>query len=328
LKNSAPVAAPIAREGDLVRYLPDGQVRAVALIGENRAALAVGNGGIHLVEYRPKFRVLSITPTKDIAYDIACRGNRLYVAESSAGVSAWDIGDDFRLTLKGRYAAEGISAQQVAVPEGYPYALIGNHGRYAYRFEILDISKPEAMRLVFAEPKMGMLYPGAIAPRLQGGRYAAVHWAGHGPLWFDLGGEKPVRITDRSTGRRQFINGVEIAADDRVFVVHGGGYNVVQMNDPRPLSEMILMRPDRGAVTPTGGIVVGEVSSMVGNLLLFASGPEKRVRVVDVLDASAPKLIETIATQGTPARVVGRDGYMLIPEGRGGLTVHQRIWAK
>lgn len=320
LRAPAP-AATIVSEGDVVRYQPEGQVRAAVLIGEHRAALAAGNGGIHLVEYRPQFRVLSITPTKEIVYDVAVRGNMLYAAESTAGVSAWEIGRDFKLTLKGRYTAPGISAQQIVVPDGHPYALIANHGLYSYRFDILDISAPEAMRLVLSERSMGMFSTGNISPRLQAGRYAAVHWHAGGPLWFDLGGEKPVRLTDPEAVRRQFMNGVAIAPDGRILALHRGGYDVVAMNDPRPLAGMTPVRLP-------GGETLAGVPTFAGNILLLAAGPQKRVCAVDVADPRAPKPIETIATRGNPSRIVGGNGYMLIPEGRRGLSVHRRAWFK
>lgn len=300
-----------------MRYVLDGQARAVVLVDRRRAAVAAGNGGIHLIEFESGVRMLSKTPTKGIAYDVAVRGNCLFVAEGTDGVTAWHIQDDFSLSLLGRYAPAGMSARQVVSAERHPYLLLDNPGRYQYRFEILDISRPGQIHRVLSERGPGMLHGYEISTRLHGGRYAALYWQVGGPVWYDLEQSPPRRLTELSEVLGIRLDGICMLENGVSLAFHSGGCSVIDPQNRARLADYPSFR-FQGERPMAGPVTV------LGSTVAIAAGASRSVCLLDMADAGRPRVLETIRTKGPPGRVGGAASFLLIPEGHEGVSVHRR----
>lgn len=317
---SLPAHSPpplISEEGDGLRYRPEGQVKGIALLGKNRAALAVGNGGIHIVELDPKFRVLSETKAEGIVADVAVRGDTLFAAETTAGLSAWTIRGDGKLELLGRHSPPGASFQQVVVSEKHPFALVEN-GQYL--FDVLEISNPSSMLPVLSEKGPGLFYGKWIAPLISDEGLAAVSWNMGGPVWFALSAPAPKRITNVQSVVGNVTSGSWMFPDGRLLVLHGNGLSIL------PAGEAPQLSMPQGTL-PEGEALNG-IPSADGSTLFSAASAWRVVKAVDISDPANPRLLEKWQTRGNPSRVAVWGDSVLVPEGRGGLVIQRKSYLK
>lgn len=299
----------ITRDGTTVRYRPEGQVWAAAPFDGGKAALAVGNGGLHIVQLEPEFKVLSVTPTRGIATDVAVRGKRVYVAEASEGLSVWEWDEAGKPVEVGRYGKEGGSVQQVVVSEDGAWAVIEN----GPRLEIVDVSNPKDIRVVVSEAGPGLFYGKSIASRFTPDGLVPVIWHMGGPVWYDLKASPPRRYSGATVPSGKPVNGVTLLGDGRALVLYGDGYSVAGKDDAvdlaKPQARLANKEPLNGS------------PRVFGNVLVTVAAAWKTVRVVDVSDPSHPVVLEKWRAKGNPFPVAVWKDCLLLPEGREGLTV-------
>lgn len=300
----------ISETAEGLRYRPDGQVRSIALLSEDRAALALGNGGVHVVQLSPEFKLISVRKTEGIAVDVALRGSHLFVAETTKGISVWEIGPQGTLIPKGRYMKPGLSVHQIVTSESTPYAVIENG---QFNIDILDLSDPTAISPISSEKGPGIFYGKWIAPHFTSANLAVAFWHMGGPVWFDLEKTPPARVTDIQAVVGNVLTGVWAYPDGRILVLHGNGLTILP-----PLSASKLGHP--AGVLPEGESLNG-LPAVRGNLLLAAAGPWRSIKAVDITDPLHPKLLEKWTTEGNPFRPVFWENLILVPEGRGGLMI-------
>lgn len=297
------------KEGESVRYRPDGQIRAAAAFGTDKAFIAAGNGGIHLLQLKPEFKVLEKIPTRGIVLDLALRGNTLCAAEAGDGLSVWDIDKSGHITEKGRYLTGGASLQQVVMPEGTPYVLVCNRAL----FEVLDISDLRNIKALLSESGPGLFYGKSIATELVNGKYASVIWHMGGPRFYDLSAKTPARADFPDLKGRPVDCVVVMPGSDKVLLLHGNGYTVFS-----PGENIDLGKP---ASRLASGENVNGKASLCGNILFTVAGAWKIVRALDVSNPAKPEMIKKWDTKGNPFPPAAFSGFIFMPEGREGILI-------
>ncbi|PAW77660.1 MAG: hypothetical protein B9S32_10300 [Verrucomicrobia bacterium Tous-C9LFEB] len=306
----------ITREGETLRYRPEGQLAAAFPYDDGKAALAVGNGGVHLVQLQPEFKVLSVTPTRGIATDVAVSGKRLYVAELSDGLSVWELEGNDPPREIGRFAKPGCSVQQVVLSPDGAWAVIEN----GPRLEILDLADPKDIRVVLGETGPGLFYGKMIAPRSTANGLLPVVWHMGGPVWYDLKLSPPRRHSPNTVPTGKLMNGVALLDDGQALVLFDNGYSVTATGSHAELTKPQVLLPNN---EPLNGI-----PRAFGRVLITVAAAWKTVRAVDVSDPEHPVVLEKWRSEGNPFPPAVWKEYLLLPEGREGLTVTPKAYLK
>ncbi|MBI4977255.1 MAG: hypothetical protein HZC28_07215 [Spirochaetes bacterium] len=312
-----PVQAPSLKQETIFSengwnvYRPDGQVHAAVMIDTATAAVAAGNGGIHIIDIDP-IAVRHVIPTEGFVLDVAYANGMLYAAEAVGGLSLWKLGNDMKPVLAGRYRPEKGSVQQ-AVAAGNNRVLIEN-GQYL--FEIIDVKDPAKPVCVVSDRGPGIFYGKCITPSLIDGRYASVYWHMGGPVWYDIAGDVPKRLTDIQTTVGNIISGMSVCGDE-LLVVNSGGYTLIKPDDKRALKSLPLNKL-------TGGEPINGMASVNRNVLITSAGAWKVIKAIDISDAAKPKVIEKQYNSGNPERAVFSGDTVMIPDGHGGLRIAKK----
>ena len=306
---SADTAEIFAKEGEAMRYRPDGQVRSVVPFGKDKAFVAAGNGGIHLLRIKPDFKVLAKFPTQGIAVDLALKDNTLCVAEAGDGLSIWKVDANGNIAERGRYLKAGASIQQVVMPSESPYVLVCNRAF----FEILDISDLKNVKTVLSESGPGLFYGKSIAAELVQGKYASVIWHMGGPRFYNLSTKPPRRAEFPDLKGRPVDSVVVMPDNEKVLLLHGDGYTVM-----RPGDNIDLAKP---ASRLASGENINGKASICGNTLFTVAGAWKIVRAVDMNNPAKPEMLKKWETKGNPFPPSLFNGFIFMPEGRDGLLI-------
>lgn len=312
----APGNEVISHEGDTLRYRPEGQMAAAFPYDDGKAALAVGNGGVHLVQLKPEFKVLSVTPTRGIATDVAVFGKRLYVAELSDGLSVWELEGSNPPREVGRFAKAGCSVQQVVLSEDGAWAVIEN----GPRLEILDVSDPKNIQVMLSENGPGLFYGKMIAPQPTTTGLIPVVWHMGGPVWYDVKSSPPRRHSPTTVPTGKLMNGVALLEDGQALVLFDNGYSVAAMGGHAELTKPQVKLPNN---EPLNGI-----PRQFGRILITTAAAWRTVRAIDVSDPKHPVVVEKWKAQGNPFPPAIWKGFLLLPEGREGLTITPKAYLK
>ncbi|MEW6357854.1 MAG: hypothetical protein AB1696_16085 [Planctomycetota bacterium] len=306
-----PPEEPVSYEKFRV-YKPDGQVWAVAFVGDI-ALVACGSAGLHAVQLWPEIKRLAKYETEGFAVDVKVHENYVYVAESMGGLSIWKLGKDGTMKTIGRFRVRGQLVKQVVVPKQGKYALldVGRDSLY-----IIDITDPTNPTKVLKDSHLGLLYGYQISTDLFEDRYACCLWHVTGYYWYDLyGGPTPVYSGDNYPERTGAQNGIAVLPNgkDGLMTTSRGTYAIVNRQERRPLNEL----PQHGIE----GRDLGGKPSVYGDTLYVANRFWGRVSFVDISDIEKPKLIDAFDLDGNPNIIVEHDGYPVIPAGYVGLLV-------
>jgi len=291
-------------------YRPGSQVYEVAFLEDDRAVVACGSDGVHLVELWPEIRLLSRFETKGFARDVSVSGNLVFIAESAGGLSIRKInkGSDELLPV-GSFEFSNQAIRQVEVPGDGQHALLQAG---ANRFLILNVSDPGAPELVLEESRHGLLYGDQMMRGLVDDRYTSVFWHVSGLHWYDLKA-KPVPIFsgDIYPERLGSSNGFA-AFQNKALATARGGYLILDRKEKRPAKDagfyqIADLRRHLG------------VPSIYGDHLFTAHRAEGIVTMINIKDPANPILMEQIETPGNPARASVRNNSLVIPCGYQGL---------
>lgn len=305
-------ASPIEEDSGWRTYRPGSQVYEVAFLDDDRAVVACGSDGIHLVELWPEIRLISKFETKGFARDVSVAGDLVYAAESAGGLSIHRV-------EKGSNALHPVShfdfsnqaIRQVEVPGDGRHALLQAG---ANRFLILDVTDPGDPELVLEESRHGLLYGDQMMRGLVDDRYTSVFWHVSGLHWYDLKAEpKPIFSGDQFPERLGSSNGF-VAFQNKALATTRGGYFILDREEKRPAADLEFhrisdLRRHLG------------VPSIYGDRLYTAHRAEGKITVIDIADPEDPALIEEIQSPGNPARVSVRKDSLVIPSGYHGLLV-------
>ena len=286
-------------------YRPDGQVRAVAFMG-NLAVLAAGSDGIHVVQLWPEIRLLNRYETQGFAMEVKAVGDLVYVAEEKGGLSIWRQAGPGQLALQARYQPRGRIVRDVVIPPPGKYALLQLDLSV---LDILDVSTPSEPRSVLTDKGHGFVND--IADELFNDRYACVLWQLHGVFWYDLyGGPKP-EFTGKKYPHR--LGSTIVVLGDKVLTVHRGGFVLLDPEEQRPPSEMPVHRVPKHRLTGK--------PQLYGAKLYLSSRTTGDISIVDVSDAENPRLVDQFNIPGNPGRPVLHNGALVVPNGYEGLWV-------
>lgn len=306
-----------SRDGEWTVYQSGGQVQSVQVIDDATIAAACGNAGVHILSVKPEIRRIAVIPTEDIAFDAAVHGDRLYMAEGKRGLSIWDYRNS-TATLLGRYRKEKGTVNQVVVPPRGDYVLVQDT---PHLVEIIDVRDPSDPKCIISDKGPGIFYGKFISAKLVNDRYAAVYWHMGGPVWYDMGGEKPVIASDMPSSAYNIINGMA-SFGNKLLILHDNGYSLVNA----PAVEKLK---DKKPVRLAGNEPINGACSVYGSVLFTANAAYKVVKAIDISDIEHPKLIAKMFTPGNPAIVAAAGDTVIIPDGRGGLRIaEKRSWFK
>ncbi len=182
-------------------YRPGGQVYGVALHGDDRAVVACGSGGVHIVKIGAEIEPLSVLPTTGFAMDVSISGNRIFVAESAGGLSIWEssTGDDQGFERVGSFNLTGKAIRQVETPDNGKRIMIQAGSN---QFYILDVSNPAKPKQIFKDTRHGLLYGDQMMRGLVEDRYTAVQWHVSGIFWYDIMAEPVPLYSGDNFGQR------------------------------------------------------------------------------------------------------------------------------
>ena len=290
-------------------YRPDGQVRAVALLGET-AVVAAGSAGVCLVRLSPEPVELGRYPTQGFAMEVKTLGKHVYVAEEKGGLSIWRHAGDGKLASVGRYAPKGQIVKDVVVPAPGKYAVLQID---MSTLDIVDVSNPAEPKRVFRDKGHGFVYH--LGEDLIDGRRVCVLFQMGGLRWYDLYGTDSPGFSGLEYAHRLGGGGTVPCGTGRL-VTYGRGLLLVEPSERRAPSELRVRRiPDHRL---TGKPIRD------GNRLYVSDCRTGDINIVDVSDIEKPTLVEHINVPGNPARLVLHNGTLIIPNGYEGLWVERK----
>ena len=290
-------------------YRPDGQVRAVDMLGD-LAVVAAGSDGIHLVQLDPVIRCLHRCPTQGFAMEVRVRGDRVYVAEERGGLSVWRKTGGAGLGLEGRYEPRSRIVRDVVVPEPGRYALLQVD---LSLLDIVDLSVPAEPRRVLRDRGHGFVYH--IADDVDADGSLCVLWQLGGLRWYDVSGDSPA-VAVREPYAHRIGGGGSVLRDGQRLVPWRGGLVSIERGEVRPPNELPVQR--------VGTLRLSGRPQRWGDRLYVTDRTKGELTILDVSDADAPKLVEHLRLPGNPGRLVLHRGRLVIPNGYEGLWVEGR----
>ncbi len=300
----------IYTEDGAVVYRPGGQVRMVRPLAAEVVAVAAGQAGIALLQVKPEVKVLSRQRTPGIARHLSAVGRRLYVAEANAGLSIWEVDENWNLRPIGRLLEGAEPILQVETPAPGRYALVEIG---IYDFAILDLADPVRPRQVLRTKGPGIFYGPQIMAGLIQERYAAVYWHTGGPYWFDLAApDGPRPVGDFKPNIHSGASGLT-PMGEQALVLRNNGYVLLSPQEKRELKDLPLAK--------VAGENINGVASLQGETLYVSNPAWQLVRAVNVKDPAGPTLISKANTHGNPGPVVVMQDLRLVPNGYEGLRI-------
>ncbi len=304
-----PAKRPAETNAPYRAYRTDGQIYGVNLLGD-RAIVACGTSGVHVLKINPRFETLSRIEATDRVTDVCIAGERIFAAEGSAGLGIYELSSD-ELKEIGRYRVPNNTIRHVEVPGDGKYVLVqvGVH-----KIQIVDTSNPASLQRVMEDQHLGLLYGDQLMRGLIEERYACAFWHVSGLHWYDLKADGRPRYTgDNFPGRIGSGNGL-IAHAGRTLATTRGGYLLLDRNERRELSELPLYK-------------IGSSRKHLGkptiadNRLYAVNRRTGIVTIADISDLKKPNLIDQFELPGNPSRCVVHNGTLVIPGGYHGLLV-------
>lgn len=292
-------------------YQPGQQVYGADFLEDDRAVIACGDGGVHVVRLWPELALLSVFETVGFATDVAINGDLVFVAQSAGGLSICRLQPDSdQLVEIGSYSYPPNAVRQVEVPGDGKYVLLQVG---ASIFHILDVQDPTQPELVLEDKRFGLLYGDQMMRGLVEDRYTTVFWHVSGTHWYDLKADPPAFSGNIYPARLGSPNG-QVAFDGQSLATTRGGYVLLDREESRPIDEVGITRYVSGS--PHMGVPIIE-----GDRLYCARRADGRVTITDISDPKKPRLIEGFTTPGNPCRLLVRNGCLIIPDGYHGLMV-------
>ena len=295
-------------------YQTDGQVHAVDFL-DDKAVVACGDSGVHLLQLRPAIKKLATLSTQGFATDVSVQGRQVFVAEGAGGLSIWEISQQDTPTCKGRHLAKRGAVKQVEVPPPGRYAIVQVGGS---TFQIIDVGSPATPKPVLSDNRLGLLYGDQLMRGLVDNCYTAAFWHVSGIHWYDLSNEEaesaPSYSGDNHPERFGASNGLVAHGERTLVTTRRGGYVLLDRQERRPFAELTFQP------VGTRHQNLGKPTIFDGQLYA-ADRATGLVTIADVSDPKQPKLIEQFVTPGHPGRIHVCQGIMVIPDGNHGLMV-------
>lgn len=294
-------------------YRTNGQIYAVDFADE-LAIVACGTAGVHVLNITPRFEKLTQLKTTDKATDVSIVGNRVYIAEGTAGLGVYQLVSGNVLNEVGRYRVPNNTIRQVEVAGDGKFAMVqvGVH-----KIQIVDVTDSVHPRKVLEDQHFGLLYGDQLMRGLIDDRYTCTLWHVSGLHWYDLKADGGPRYTgDNFPGRIGSGNGL-IAHADKTLAITRGGYLLLDRSERRALTDVPLYRlgtKPRHLGKPT--IADGKLYTVDRQFGL--------VTIADIADPKNPQLIDQFELPGNPSRAVVHNGVLVIPDGYHGLLVFDR----
>lgn len=292
-------------------YQPGQQVHGVDFLEDDRAVVACGEGGAHVVQLWPEITPLSVFETEGFATDVAVNGDLVFLAQSAGGLSICQLPKDSdQLKQIGHYASPPDAIRQVEVPGDGRFVLLQVG---ASSFHILDVENPTQPKLVLKDSRHGLLYGDQMMRGLVEDRYTTVFWHVSGTHWYDLKADPPAFTGDIYPERLGSPNG-QVAFGRQSLVTTRGGYVLLDRKESRSIEEVGIIKYVPGS--PHMGVPL-----LDGNLLYCARRASGEVTITDISDPRNPRLLERFPTPGNPCRPLVKNGYLILPDGYHGLMI-------
>ncbi len=294
-------------------YQPGEQVYGIDFLSDERAVIACGDGGVHVVKLWPEIIPLSVFDTDGFATDIAVHGSLVYIAQSSGGLSICKMNDESdQLIQIGHFELPPQAIRQVEVPGDGRYVLVQAG---ASKFLILDAIDPTQPKLVLEDSRHGLLYGDQMMRGLVEDRYTTVFWHVSGTHWYDLKSDPPSFTGNIFPERLGSPNG-QMALDNQSLATTRGGYVLLDRTEDRSIDEVGVIK--YVSRSPHLG-----VPFIHDDRLYTARRSDGIVTVTDISAPKEPQLLEQFTTAGNPCRPLIRNGCLIIPDGYHGLMIKQ-----
>ena len=214
---------------DFARWQPPSQfrglARACAVVGDTCYA-ACSDAGLYALELGETGIASAKKLSPEKAFDVAARGDRLYVAEGLRGWAIYSIKDGGIVEI-GLYRRDGEIARDVyACTERW---VVFSNRR---RCHLMDVSDPSAPKYVLsAQDQAG--WDKYMCPDLLGGRYLACNSALRYLEWIDLDAVPVPKLSIAADSRLGAAAGL-LALGENALVCDSGRYAIVKPGSDGP----------------------------------------------------------------------------------------------
>lgn len=316
LRLDIPSEVPEAVDPRLQRIDLHCQVRRVA-VKDDFAYVAASHGGLKLFGLGADGLQELRTWNRECVYDVAVRGDTLFVAENEQDLAAYRIAKDGDLTEIGRGQLDGKQSIQIVRPflESQYLAVSGGTGSLA----ILDATDLASIKPVYGGGVGGILYGDMLPTRDLHGRFP-VNWHSRGIAWYDLSGAVPIMTSKENPPQGSQLDGID-RLDNGLYVFPVGGSKLALID---------AQAPEEPKTVDVEGVVSGfpirGIPTVCGNLVAFASRRDGKVVVVDMSDPERPAVVRDRCydlSEGNCDRIAFHRGKMIIPAGHYGLVMEK-----
>ncbi len=269
-------------------------------IADNRAYLAAGSGGIHIVDIsdpeNPKIISSLITPGS--ASDIFVADTKIYLAAEAGGLQIIDIQDISNPKIIGSVTTPGW-AFDVFVSDGKAYIADGDSG-----LQVVDITDPSKPGIIGSADTPGFAYGIVVAD----GKAYMADWNG-GFQIVDVGDPSSPKIIG-SADTKGLAKGIFVSDGKAYLADVWKGLQIFDIADPS--NPKIIGTAD----TPGNAydvFVIGDRAYLADNM----SG----LQILDVVDPSKPKIIGSADTPGDAYSIFVANEKAYIADGESGLQI-------
>lgn len=323
-KKTTPIVIPPKQEkrADNYRvYRNDGQIRSVDFI-DDYTLVAAGAAGFKVLRLWPEIEEVNSYKSVGFVFDVARRGNLVYLAEAHGGMTIWRHQGNGAFGKIAEYKAENHHDQdreeepvkQVLAPEGCDYALV--HSGF-HDFSVVDVSDPAKPREVL-EKRLICLYGDQISHGLIHQRYCCAIGL-KGLVWCDLLAKPPIftsNVLGWGPGMDYFVGLVSYR--DKMLLTINNGFKIL---DPSlaDINESEFVEYDQPFPAAKARIYQ--------DLLILSDRLRSKIAIFDLSKLKEPRLRQIVQTQGHPGGTVVYNDTLIVPNGNAGLYIYDKIFA-
>ena len=299
--------APKTQPKDHRLYQPGGQVRSMTFMGDY-AIVAAGMEGVRVLKLWPEVEEVSRIETPSFAFYVDAAGDRLYVAETRAGLGIYEHTGNGKFKEIGRFNEKHGSPIRCVRVNGQNRYAVAETGQYHF----IDVSDPAAPKEVLRR-SVALVYGDQITYGLVDGRYVCTSGHRHPIRWYDLKADPDKIDTGVDLAKNLNPSDGAVSLGDRLLVIRGGGYQ---------LAPALGTDLEKSPLYKCGRQRLNGKASVYGNGLYTSYRRRKQVQIVDISDVEKPRLLHTLHPEGNPGNIWVRNGSLIICEGTNGLAIY------
>ena len=272
--------------------------------------LACCEGGVHLLDkqtFAPLFRI----KTAGVAHDVKIHGNKLFVAEASAGVEIFLLEGAYATKI-GQFAIDK-AIYQLQLSDSRHYLSCCCSGNQLRMFDVSD--QANVKELYSRKEHVGCLYGNNFATNQLKDGTMLMFWHRDG-LFYTNPDKGDMEFHNIYYPKRQggcsYCAGHGIETDgEHIIYTDGGGYVFLPIES---VPEFLEDVPHYNAEKKFRGLL-----TLGNDLMIAANRAAGVITVLNVTELTKPRIVATLTTNASPSKAIFVEERILLPGGRGGL---------